>query len=121
MTMDAEEIGPFPPLKVTDPLSVNARLPVAINIAVALSAKPVGFGKIHGLAVGKLQPVAVAGAVTIETPSILFRMPQFNGGVFVLQFPFLGIDFKPGVTIAAGEDPFGEGRRGNGIFIALGR
>jgi len=119
VTIDAKEIGPFPPLEKADSFPVNPGLPVAVDIPMALPAKPVGFGEIHGLAVGKLQFVAIAGAVTIETPSFLFRMPQFDGGMFVLQFPFLGVDFKPGVTIAAGKDSLGEGRRGNGIVIML--
>jgi len=41
MATYAKEIGPLPFLEVANPFSVNAGLPVAVNITVALTAKPV--------------------------------------------------------------------------------
>jgi hypothetical protein len=120
MTMYAEEIGPLSSFEKADPFSMNPRLPIAINIAMALTAQPVRFGKIDGFPIGKLQLVTVAGIMTIKAPSLLFRVMQDDGGVFVRQFPLPGICFKPGVAVAAGKDSLGEGGRRNGKLVMRG-
>jgi hypothetical protein len=119
MAINAQEICPLTAPEVADPFAVDACLPVSINVAVTLTAKPVGLGEIDGLAVGELQLITVAGVVTIKAPSFLLRMVQFDGCVFVLQLPLLGIYRKTGMAVTAGEDTRGQGRSGNGIFIVL--
>ena len=83
MAIYTEEVSSLPSFEVTDPFAVNAGLPVSINIAVALTAKTVRFGKIDGFTIGKFQFIPIVAAVTIEAPSFLLRMVQFDGGMLV--------------------------------------
>jgi hypothetical protein len=39
VTIHTKEINPFPPFEISDPFAVDANFPVAIGIAMALSAK----------------------------------------------------------------------------------
>jgi hypothetical protein len=121
VTIYTKEIDPFPSLEIADPLAVDTDFPVTIDIAVALSAKQVRLRKLDRVPIGKLQFIPVCGIVTIQTPSIVFSMVQFDVGMFVLEFPSFGIDIHPGVTVAAGKYPVGERRRGNRIFIMVRR
>jgi hypothetical protein len=43
--------------------------------------------------------------VTIKAPTHVFGMVQFDIGMFIFQFPSLGIHFHARMTIAAGEYP----------------
>jgi hypothetical protein len=117
MAIDAQEIGPFPALKVADSLAVNTGLPVLVNIAMALAAKPVGFGKINRFTIRQLQFIAVGGVMAIKAPPILFRVVQFDGRMLILEFSPFGVDFQAGMTVAAGENSRGEGGGADGIFL----
>jgi hypothetical protein len=119
VTIYAKEIEPFPSLEIADPFSVDADFPVTIDIAVALSAKQVRLRKRNRVPIDKLQFIPVGRIVTIQTPAIVFRMAQFDVGMFVPEFPSFCIDLHPRMTVAAGEYPLGQRRRGNGIFIMV--
>jgi hypothetical protein len=101
------------PHKGSRSLSVNAGLPVFINIAMAFSAEPVAFVKTDELPVVKPQFIPISGIMTIETPSHGFGMMQLGLGMFFFQFPLLSIHFHGGMATAAGIDPLCEWRRGN--------
>jgi hypothetical protein len=107
VTIYAKEIDPFPALEIADPFPVDTNFPVTIDIAVALSAKQVRLRKRDRVPIGKLQFIPVCGIVTIQTPSIVFSMVQFDVGMFVLKFPSFGIDLHPRMTVAAGKYPSG--------------
>jgi hypothetical protein len=115
----AEEIDPFPSLEIADPFAVDTEFPVTIDIAVALSAKQVRLRKLYRVPVDKLQFIPVSGIVTIQTPSIVFGMVQFDVGMLVLEFPSFCIDLHPCMTVAARKYPGGQRRRGNRIFIMV--
>jgi hypothetical protein len=119
VTIYAKEIDPFPALEIADPFAVDADFPVTIDIAVALSAKQVRFRKRDRVPVGKLQLIPVCRIMTVQTPSIVFCMVQFDVGMFVFEFPSFCIDLHPRVTVAAGKYPLGKRRRGNRIFIVV--
>ena len=120
MAIDAQKICPFPAFKVANPFAVDPCLPVLINIAMTLTAKPVRFGKINCFTIRQLQFIAVGGVMAIETPAFLFRVVQFDGGMLILEFSPFGVDFQAGMTVAAGEDSLSQGRRTDGIFL-MGR
>jgi hypothetical protein len=119
VTIYAKEIDPFPALEIADPFAVDTNFPVTIDIAVALSAKQVRLRKRDRVPIGKLQFISVCGIVTIQTPSLVFSMVQFDVGMFVLEFPSFCVDLHPRVTVAAGKYPLGKRRRGNRIFIMV--
>jgi hypothetical protein len=119
VTIHAEEIDPFPPLEIADPFAVDTDFPVTIDIAVALPAKQVGLRKLDSVPIGKLQLIPVSGIVTIQTPSIVFGVAQFDVGMLVLEFPSFCIDLHPRMTVAARKYPLGQRRRGNRIFIMV--
>jgi hypothetical protein len=115
----AKEIDPFPSLEIADPFAVDSDFPVTIDISVALSAKQVRLRKRDRVPIGKLQLIPVGWIVTIQTPTLVFCMVQFDVGMFVLEFPSFRIDLHPRMTVAAGEYPLGERGRGNRIFIVV--
>jgi len=117
MTIYTEEIDSFSSLEIAGSFAMYAGFPVAINIAVALSAKQVRFCKIYIIPIGKLQFIPVGGIMAIKTPSLTFSMMKLYVGMFVLKFPFFCINLHTCVTVAAGEYPRGQGRSRNGIFI----
>jgi len=119
VTIYTKEIDPFPSLEIADPFAVDTDFPVTIDIAVALSAKQVRLRKLDRVPIGKLQFIPVSGIVTIQTPSIVFGVTQFDVGVFVLEFPSFCIDLHPRMTVAARKYPLGQRRRGNRIFIMV--
>jgi hypothetical protein len=63
---------------------VNSSFPVAVDISVALTAKPVRFSEIDDFPIGKFQFITISGVMTIKAPSFFFRMMQFDGGMLVL-------------------------------------
>ena len=105
VTINAKEIDPFPSLEIADPFAVDADFPVAIDTAVALSAKQVGLRKLDRVPIGKLQFIPVGRIVAIKTPAIVFSMVQFDVGMLVLEFSFFCIDLQPRMTVAAGKYP----------------
>ena len=107
MTIYAKEIDPFPSLKIADPFAMDTEFPVAIDTAVALSAKQVRLRKLDRVPIGQLQFIPVGRIVTIKTPAIVFRMVQFDVGMLVLEFPSFCIDLQPRMTVAAGKYPGG--------------
>ena len=46
MAMDAEQVGPLAPCKITGPLPVYPRPPVPVEITVTLSAEQIALGEI---------------------------------------------------------------------------
>lgn len=117
MAIDAQKIGPFPAFKVANPFAVDPGLPVFINVAMTLTAKPVRLGKSDCLTIRQLQLIAVRGVMAIEAPAFLFRVVQFDGGMLILKFSAFGVCFQTGMAVAAGEDSLGEGRGSDGIFL----
>ena len=95
VTIYAKKIDPFPSLEIADPFAVDTDFPVTIDIAVALSAKQVRLRKLDRVPIGKLQFIPVSGIVTIQTPSIVFSMVQFDVGMLVLEFPFFALTSIP--------------------------
>ena len=65
MAINTKEIGPLAPFEVADPFTVDAGLPITVNIAVTLAAKAVRLSEINGLTICKLQLIAVSGAMAI--------------------------------------------------------
>jgi hypothetical protein len=119
VTIHTKEINPFPPFEISDPFAVDANFPVAIDIAVALSAEQVGLRKLDGVPIGKLQFIPVGWIVTIKTPAVFFSMVQFDVGMLILEFSSFCIDIHSRMTIAAGEYLGGQRRHGNRIFIMM--
>lgn len=119
MTIDAKEIGAFPPLEITNPLTVNAGLPVTVNITVALTAKAVRLGEINKLTIREFQFIAIGGTMTIKAPSFLLGMMQLDVRMFILQFPALGIHVHTGMAVAAGKNPRRKRGRAHGKLAAL--
>ncbi len=72
------------PRKVPGSLSVDARLPVFENVAVAFSAEPIAFGKVDKFPIVKSQPISFCRIMAIEAPSHCFRMMQLDLGMFFL-------------------------------------
>jgi len=105
VTINAKEIDPFPAFEIADSFPVDADFPVAIDTAVALSAKQVGLRKLDRVPIGKLQFIPVGRIVAIKTPAIVFSMVQFDVGMLVLEFSFFCIDLQPRMTVAAGKYP----------------
>ncbi len=116
MTINAQEIGAFPPFEIANPFTVDAGLPVTVHIAVALTAKAVRFGEIDKFTICKLQFITVGSAMAIKTPSFLLGMMQFDVRMFIFQFPALGIHVHAGMAVAAGENPR---RKGGGAYGKL--
>ncbi len=52
------------------PFSVQARLPLAQDRAVALAAEDIGFFKAYQLAIREPKFVPVIGIVAVETPAV---------------------------------------------------
>jgi hypothetical protein len=102
MAIDAQKIGPFPALKVANPFAVNPGLPVFINIAMALTAKPVWLSKSDCFSICQLQFIAVGGVMAIKAPAFLFSVAQFDWCMLILEFSPFGICFQSGMTVAAG-------------------
>jgi hypothetical protein len=120
VTIYAKEIDPFPSFEIADPFAVDTDFPVTIDISVALPAKQVRLRKRDRVPIGKLQFIPVCRIMTIQTPSLVFCMVQFDVGMFVLEFPSFRIDLHPRMAVAAGKYPLGKRRLGNRIFI-MGR
>jgi hypothetical protein len=119
MAIYAKEISPLPTPEIADSLAVDAGFPVAIYIAVALTAKEIRFGKTDGVAAGKFQLIPVLRMVTVQAPSFLFRVTQFYIGVLVLQFPLTSVYRKTRMAVTAGKYPRGKGGRGNRVFLMV--
>ncbi len=117
VAIDAEEVGPLSSLEIADALAMDARLPVPVNAAVALTAQPVGLGKINGFAVGTFQFVAVGGIMAIKAP--LVAVVQDDVRMLFPQCSSFRIDKQTGVAVAAGKDPPGKRRRRGGKLVAL--
>jgi hypothetical protein len=103
VTIYAKKIYPLPSLEIADPFAVDTNFPVAIDIAMALSAKQIGLRELDRVPVGQLQFIPVGRIVTIKTPAVVFSMVQFDVGMFVLEFSSFCIDFHPRMTVTAGK------------------
>ena len=87
--MGAEQVQFFT-VPLADSPAVNAYLPVAINRAVTLAAKPVGFLKRNIFSGYEMQCVSFIGTVAVEAPHP-FSMLQGNVCVHAHQNPWPGI------------------------------
>ncbi len=114
MAVSAEQVGPLPePFdEVSRPLPVNAGSPVSVKVAVALTAEFVTLGEIEELSIVKPQFIPIFCIVAIETPPHGFGMVYLDGGMLVLQLPFLPVHIHRTMAVAAGEHAFGEGGGG---------
>lgn len=90
--------------------AVNPRAPVAIFLAVALAAYPVGFLERHPLAAGEVEEVAIVCVVTIETPPMLLVVLQHDV-IVVFDDPSRAIRLQIRVTEGTRKDTLGERRR----------
>lgn len=88
--MGAKEIG-LVAVPGAGPPSVDPRPPVPILLAVALTAKTVGFLESHRSAAGQMQLVPVFLIVAIQAPAILFIVPQNDVRVEGSQWSTVGI------------------------------
>jgi len=113
MAVGAEEIGPFAANEITCSFPVNACLPVPKEVAMAFAAEPIAFGKINELSVEEPKLVPIFCIVAVETPSHGLGVVEFNLGMFFLQFPLFSVYLHGGMAIAAREQSFCDGRRGN--------
>ena len=84
MAIHAEQVG-LPAVPLAGPLAMNARLPVAVLLAMALAAKLVGFLELDRLAGSASQRVSVVRIVAVETPPMLFIVVQLDLVVRRLQ------------------------------------
>lgn len=96
---------------------MNPSPPIPVEVAMAFSAESVTFGEIDQFSVIKPEFIAVFGIVAIKAPAHAFRMVHDDLRMFVLELPFLTVDLHGGMALAAGENAFGKGRRGNGEFL----
>jgi hypothetical protein len=102
------------PVPLTDAPSVHACPPVAILLAVTLTAQPVRLGERHRLAAGQVQLVAVVGVVTIEAPAVFRVVPQLDIGVEIGEHaPRPVRRHLLVVALRAREDAVAERRRGD--------
>jgi len=113
MAVGAEIVGPPASDKVSRSLPVDTRLPVAVDIAVTFSAEPIALGEIDQFAVEEAEFVPIRCFVAVEAPSHGFGVVEFDVRVFFLEFSPFPVDLHPGMAVAAGEEPFRKGRRGD--------
>jgi len=85
---------------------------------MTFTAEPVAFGKVYQFSVIKAEFIPVFCIMTIEAPPHGFRMVHPDFRVFVFQLPLFPVCFHGGVTLTAGEDPFGKRRRRNRKLLA---
>jgi len=105
MTINAQEIGAFPPFEIANPFTVDAGLPVTVHIAVALTAKAVRFGEIDKFTICKLQFITVGSAMAIKTPSFLLGMMQFDVRMFIFNSRRLAFTSMPAWQLLQGKIP----------------
>jgi len=67
--------------KVSRSFSMDPRLPVFENVAVAFSAKSIAFGEIDQLPIVKTQLISILRIMAIETPSHRFGVMELDIGV----------------------------------------
>jgi hypothetical protein len=121
MTVGTEQIGSFSGShEISRPFSVDACPPVPVKVPMTFTAEPVAFGKVYQLSVIKAEFISVFCIMAIEAPAHGFRMMHPDFRMFVFQLPFFSVYFQGGVTLAAGEDPFGK-RRGRDRKLLTGR
>ena len=75
-----------------DAAAVHSGAPVAIFLAVALAAEPVGFLERHRLAARQVQLVAIVGVVAVEAPAMLGIVLEHDIGVHRGQLAPLAVD-----------------------------
>jgi hypothetical protein len=113
MAMGAEKIGPLTADEITCSFSVNACLPVPIEVAMAFTAEPITLSKINELSIEESKFVSIFCIVAVETPSHSLGVMEFNLGMFFLQFPPLAVHLHGGMAVATGEQTFCNRGRGN--------
>ena len=103
VAMDTEQV-----LLVTIPvagtLAMDAHLPVAELVAVALAAQTIRLGKIDQFAGDQSQLVTIIKVVAVRAPALAFGMMQDNFFMIVGQDPPFRIGLHVGMTLGARED-----------------
>jgi hypothetical protein len=92
-------------------LAMDADLPVAEFVTMALAAQSVRFGEGNEIAGNQSQHVAITQIMAIKTPALAFGVVKDDVVVHVDQFPALRVRYDIGVTIVAREDAVREGGR----------
>jgi hypothetical protein len=92
-------------------LAVDAYFPVAVLIAMTLTAKPVRFGKGDDLSRDKTQGVPVVEIVTVQAPALPFGVVKDDVLMHVYEFASLRVWHHVSMAIGTGKDVFGERRR----------
>jgi hypothetical protein len=112
MAMSTEIVNPLALTgKVSDPLSMNACLPVFILGAMAFAAEAITFCEVDQISVIKPQLVPILRIMAVEAPSHRFGMMKLDIRVLFFQDPFLSIYFHGRMAVAAGEHSFSHRRR----------
>ena len=110
MAVGAEIISPLARAgKVSHPFSMNAGLPVFINISMTFATEPIAFREVNQLSIVKTQLISILCIMAIETPSHCLCMMELDLGMFFFQLSLFSIHLHGGMTIAAGINPFCEG------------
>jgi len=117
MAIHTEVIRSFPPGKVSYPFAMNARLPVSIDIAVALAAEPVTRRERDERSIVKSQFIPVICIMAIETPSQVLRMVKLDLRMLFFELSPLSIYFHGGVALTTGKYPLRHGGRSNREFF----
>jgi hypothetical protein len=77
--------------KVSHPFSVDAGLPVLVDISMTFSTEPVALRKVDQIPVKEPELVSILRIVAIKTPSHRFGMMKPNIGMFFFQFSFFSV------------------------------
>ncbi len=112
--MGTEIISPLASGEVSRPLPMDTRLPIAIDVAVALSAEPIALGEIDQFSVEEAEFVPIVGVVAVEAPPHGLGVVELDVRVFFFEFSPFSIDLHTRMAVAAGKDSFRKGRRGDG-------
>ena len=81
----AKIVGPLArTCKGSRPFSMDAGLPVLVDIAMTFAAEPIAFGKVDQLPIIKSQLISILCIMTIEAPPHCLRMVEFDLGMFFL-------------------------------------
>ena len=98
------------PVPIPAPTAMNPGAPIAVFLAVTLSAQSVGLLEEDRLTAGKVKDVPVSGLVAVETPAVLLIVREDDVGVEA-QLPASGVDWEHPVAVGAGVDPCRKRRR----------
>ncbi len=113
VTVGTEIVSPSASDEVSGPFPVDTRFPIAIDVAVTLSAEPIALGEIDQFSVEKAEFVPIVGVVAVEAPPHGLGVVEFDVYVLLFEFSSFSIDLHAGMAVTAGKDSLREGRRGD--------